>query len=103
VFSQEVTALKGKLVKAHQSSAEMERTLDQSALAFAQDDLSGGVELLGDALKTLPEEMLDAPCGMVIRECVAQMDAFGAARTEYLVLAFQAFGCGIQAADGNAT
>ena len=101
VFSQEVTALKGKLVKAHQSSAEMEQTLDQSALAFARDDLSVGAGLLRDALRLLPEDLLEGPCATVIRECVAQMDAFGAARTEYLLLAFQAFDCGLRVTDAG--
>jgi MFS family permease len=93
VLSQAVTALKGKLVKAQQSSAEIEEGLDSAAQALAQDDLSRGVDLLCAALQLLPAERLVGACGTVVRECVAQMAELGSRRLEYVILALHAFDC----------
>ena len=93
VLSQAVTALKGKLVKAQQSSAEIEERLDDAAQALAEDDLPRGVDLFCDALQLFPSEPLVGACGTVVRECVDRMAEFGLQRLEYVILALHAFDC----------
>jgi HEAT repeat protein len=94
-LSQAVTALKGKFVKAQQSSAEIEDGLESAAQTLAEDDLPRGVELLCAALQTLPEEHLVGTCGAVIRECVDQMAECGSQRLEYVLLALHSFDCAL--------
>lgn len=92
-FSQEVTALKDRLVKSERSSAEIEGVLDAAAEALAQDDLPRGVELLCDALRLLPADDSGGTCGTVVRECVARLEEFGTQRLEYVILALHALEC----------
>jgi MFS family permease len=94
-FSRAVTALKGQLTRSQQSNPELEKRLDRAAEVLAHDDLPGGVELLRSALLALPAERLVGPCGTVVQECMRQMDALGAQRVEYVVLALHASECGI--------
>jgi HEAT repeat protein len=93
VLSQTVTALKGKLMKAQQSNAQIEQMLDDAAQALAEDDLPGGVELLCIALQQLPAEGTTGASGTVVRECIGQMAELGAQRIEYVLLALHAFDC----------
>jgi hypothetical protein len=94
-LSQEVTRLKGKLSRAHQTSKEMEEALDAAAEALAQEAVEEGVGLLCGALEMLPLEQPSGTCGMVVRDCVEQMGKFGAGRLEYVVLALHALECGL--------
>lgn len=93
-FSQAVTALKGKLIKAQQSSAQIEQALDGAADVLAQEDLPRGLDLLLTALQTLPAGHLAAPCEAVLQESIARLDEFGAQRPEYALLALHALSCG---------
>ncbi len=92
-LSQAVTALKGKLAKSQYSSAEIEMALDSAAEVLAQDDLVQGVDQLCSVLRLLPANHAEGTCGIVIRECIRQIDEFGLQRTEYVVLALHAFDC----------
>jgi len=92
-LSQEVTELRGKLLKAGQCPPEMERALGAAAETFAQGDLAKGVELLREALQLLPAGY---PAGIgetVLRECTTQMGKFGLERLEYVLLALHALDC----------
>jgi HEAT repeat protein len=86
-LSQEVTRLKGRLNRAHQTTMEMEEALDAAAEALAQEAVEEGVGLLSSALEMLPLEQLRGTCGLVVQDCVAQMGKLGAERLEYVVLA----------------
>jgi HEAT repeat protein len=92
-LSQQVTALKGKLAKSNQSSAEMEETLDAAAETLAQHDLAQGIDLLRHGLQLLLENLPARPCRAVIQECVARLEQFGTRRLEYAVLALHAAEC----------
>ena len=94
-FSQAVTALKGKLIKVHHSSAEIEQTLDSAAGVLAEEDLPQGLELLRAGLQILPASHLATPCQTVVRECIARLEEFGAQRPEYAILALHAATCGL--------
>jgi MFS family permease/HEAT repeat protein len=94
-FSRAVTALRGKLARTQWSNAEIERALDAAAGALAQDDLSGGMDLLCGALRLLPADDLDASHGAVVQECVERLEEFGLQRIEYAVLALHALDCGL--------
>jgi HEAT repeat protein len=94
-FSQAVTALKGKLIKVHQSSTEIEQALDSAASVLAEEDLPQGFELLGAGLQILPASHLAIPCRTVVRECIARLEEFGAQRPEYAMLALHAATCGL--------
>jgi HEAT repeat protein len=92
-LSQEVTTLRAKLAKSAYSSPQLEAALDTAAEVLAQADVSGGVQLLTSALRMLPAEQVQGPCGMVIRECVQQMEESGAERIEYVLLGLHALDC----------
>jgi MFS family permease len=96
-LSQEVTRLKGRLHRAHQTNAEMEAALYAAAEALALGAVEEGVALLRGTLAMLPLEQLGGASPLrasaaeasakVVRDCVAQMGVFGAGRLEYAVLA----------------
>jgi hypothetical protein len=67
--------------------------LEQAAEALAQEDLPWGVALLQEALEHVPDELLAAPCGLVARECIRQMEQLGPRRIEYVLLALHVAGC----------
>jgi hypothetical protein len=98
-LSQEVTRLKGFLIRSHQSSVEIEEALDAAAEALAKEALEEGVGLLGSALEMLLLERgnhwAGSQCVLVIQDCVAQIGRLGADRLEYVVLALHGLECGI--------
>jgi MFS family permease len=94
-LSQEVTRLKGRLSRAHQTSLEVEEVLDAAAEVLAQEAVEEGVRLLCSALEMLPQEQPGGTCGLVVRDCVAQMGKLGAERLEYVVLALHGLECAL--------
>lgn len=87
--------MKGKLSRAHQTSTEMQAALDAVAVALAQDKVEEGVDLLCGALEMLLADQPSGTCRLVVRDCVAQMEKFGAERPEYVVLALLGLDCGL--------
>jgi len=107
-FSQETTALKGRLLKAGQAPPELVAALDEAAEVLAHEDLDLGLALLAGALRlaadTLPPvegREVATPCRAVVRECAVQMERLGPRRPEYTVLALHAADCGLLAADAH--
>jgi MFS family permease len=94
-LSQEVTRLRGRLSRTHQINPEVEEALDAAAGVLAQEAVGEGVGLLCSALERLPLEQHVGPCGLVIQDCVAQMEELGAERLEYVVLALHGLECGL--------
>ena len=94
-LSQAVTAFKGKLARSPYNDAEVEAELEAAAGALARDDLAAGTDLLVRALVRLQAGPLAAPCDLVLGECIAQLEASGPARPEYVVLALHAATCGV--------
>lgn len=94
-LSQEVTRLKGRLSRAHRIGLEVEEALDAAAGVLAQEAVTEGIELLHNALETLPLEESGGMCGLVVQDCVAQMEKLGAERLEYVVLALHGLECAV--------
>jgi HEAT repeat protein len=94
-LSQEVTKLRGRLSRAHQTSLEMEEALDAAAETLAQEAVEEGVGLLCSALERLPLEQSGGPCGLVVQDCVAQMRKLGTERLECVVLALHGLECAL--------
>jgi HEAT repeat protein len=92
-LSQAVTALKGKVTKLSEHTAELEKTLTLAADALAQEDLATGIALLQDALQRLPAGFLAPPCSRLVQECVGRLGEFGTERLEYAILALHAMDC----------
>jgi hypothetical protein len=92
-LSQEVTTLKGKLVKSPYSGSEIEEILGTAAEVLAQEDVPGGVHLLASALQMLPAEHLQGACSTVVRECAQQIREWGPGRMEYVLLGLHALNC----------
>jgi hypothetical protein len=92
-FSQAVTALRNKLAKIQINDPQLMMVLDDAAEALAQDDLPRGVDLLCGALQMLPTDCLAETSGIVVRECVRQMEQFGSKRIEYVILGLHATDC----------
>jgi hypothetical protein len=101
-FSQEVTSAREALARAGAMASEVDQALEQSALAFAQDDLSGGAESLHGAFGLIPLSLFEGPSAAVLRACSAQIGALGSERSEYLVLALLALDSLALAGDSRA-
>lgn len=94
-LSQEVTRLKGRLSRAHQTTMEMEEALDAAAEALAQEAVEEGVGLLCSALELPALAQPGGTCALVVQDCVAQMGKLGAERLEYVVLALHGLECAL--------
>jgi HEAT repeat protein len=65
--------------------------IDQSLAVLAQEDLTAGAQHLRQALDRLPEERLKQSTTAILRACGRGLEAYGAARIEYLLLVLQTF------------
>jgi len=92
-LSQATTTLRAKLARSSHSQAGVEAGLNQAAEALAREDLAGGLALLAGALQGLPAGPMQGPCGLVVKESTARLEAQGVERLEYALLALHAVDC----------
>jgi HEAT repeat protein/MFS family permease len=92
-LSQATSALKAKLARSSHSQAAVEVGLDEAAEALAREELARGLGLLAAALQALPAHRLQGPCGSVVAESAERLEARGAERLEYALLALHALEC----------
>ena len=84
--SQAVLSLKKKAKKLYMDTGNLITVADDCAEAFAKNDLRRGTALLSDMIDNLPVEKFGETYAVIVRDCAARLDEFGAARGEYIVL-----------------
>ena len=99
-LSQEVTALKARLVKAQPGAEDAAQALDAAAEALAREELEEGLALLAGALRLATAGAPAGPCRTVVGECAGQIEEQGPDRVEYAVLALHAAECALPEDDG---
>jgi hypothetical protein len=85
--AQAITAVKKRMVDFESVGGELTTQVDDCAEAFARGELARGATLLSRLIRMLPAHSYGETCGVILRGCAERLDEFGAARTEYLLLA----------------
>jgi len=88
VASQEIAAIRKRLSRSL-ADDQLQSVLLECQEALAREDLTRGALLVGQVIDRLPIEEFNAAGVAVLRACAGQLQAHGAARVEYLLLALQ--------------
>jgi HEAT repeat protein len=93
--SQALTSLKNALADSALLEGDVAQTLDQSAEAFARQQLTLGVGLLIKTVDCLPLDQLDAASALILRECTRGLEDGGIQRMEYILLTLHTLSVGM--------
>ena len=99
VASQAVLALKRKLKKLRMDSDNLMIlvVVDECAEAFAKNDVISGAALLSDIIDNLPMEKFRENAALILNDCAARLDEFGASRAEYIILSLHTINASLNA------
>jgi hypothetical protein len=92
-ISAAMTALAQRVLKHNPLQHAPVELLNESALAFARQDLEAGNRLVGQALRVLPEAKPELRARRVLQACADQLALYGPSRPEYLWLGVHGLAC----------
>ncbi len=86
-LAQALLDMKKELGRSWAPGGELAAALNDCAETLAREDVEGGAILLGRVIRLLPTDRYGAPIREILHACANQMEASGARRIEYLILA----------------
>jgi MFS family permease len=86
-IAQTISTLKKELDGLDVGNMGLLEMLDSTSETFAKGELPQGVALLRETIAALPKDRFCEVCGAILEACHTQMDKYGAARLDYVVLA----------------
>jgi MFS family permease len=84
--AQTILAMKRDFNSLPENGKLMAAMVRHCAKTFADGDLSGGIGMLASLIKRLPFDRIEEPLGTILADCGQKLEAFGPARSEYLLL-----------------
>ena len=86
VVAQAILAMKRDFNFLPENGKDLAAMIRQCSKTFADGDISNGIGLLALLIKRLPFDKIGAPLGIILIDCTQKLEAFGPARSEYLLL-----------------
>jgi MFS family permease len=86
-FAQALLDMNKELERSQAQGGELAAALNDCAETLAREDVEEGATLLARVIRLLPTDRYPAPIREILHACAGQMEASGARRIEYLILA----------------
>ncbi len=96
--SQAITAIKRKWQKQKRLSKDEKliTNLNKCAKLFGRNELTEGIKLLNEIIKSIPEENISEPGIIILKECICKIDEMGSEGIEYILLALHTLNSGLR-------
>ncbi|MSP14681.1 MAG: MFS transporter [Chloroflexi bacterium] len=102
-FSLAVTDINRKVGQQWPANRDLQRSFEDSSLAFAHGDLESGIQLLLQGIAELPQDRFTGAGDAILAECDIRLGEWGSNRIEYLLLCLHTLHTGLDAFHNHAT
>lgn len=93
-MAQAVAALRKRLTREDALTPELEAAVRECDALFAREAFDEGAARLSRVIRLLPAGSYDELCTKILNDCAVNLDEFGAARLEFVLLALHALEAG---------